>query len=179
MTNGRKTENNNLWLLRHAKSDWNSGVIDDFARPLNRRGKRDAPRIGRFMARQGWFPDTVIASPATRVRQTVKRVCRELVFDLQRVHWDRRLYEAEVADLLDVLRNCREKNHRVLLVGHNPGLEELLVTLCGRIMPSDDGKLLPTAALAYLEIFSPWAALEPGRARLLRIVRPRDLPAEV
>ncbi len=166
-----------LWLLRHAKSDWDVGALNDFDRPLNHRGKRDARRIGCYMAAQGWFPEAVIASPAKRVRQTIKRVCRELNFDFSRVEWDRRIYEAEVPDLLAVLRDCTGNCDKVLLVGHNPGLEALLLTLCGPV-PEPGDKLLPTAALAYLEVRTPWKDLGPGMARLVRLIRPRDLPEQ-
>ncbi len=169
------TEGWYLWLLRHAKSDWASNALTDFERPLNRRGKRDAPRIGHWMADQGWFPDRVIASPARRVRQTVKRVCRELGCDLHQVQWDRRIYEAGVLDLLAVLRECPECFRRVLLVGHNPGMEDLLAWLCDSV-PSGGAKPFPTASLAFLEVHVSWENLGAGKARLLSFMRPRDLP---
>ncbi|WP_022948309.1 SixA phosphatase family protein [Methylohalobius crimeensis] len=167
-----------LWLLRHAKSAWNEGVASDFERPLNDRGKRDAPRMGRWMAGQHLVPDYIVASPAKRVRQTVKRVCRALNVNLDQVRWDERIYEADVRDLLAVLRECPASATRVLLVGHDPGLSELLKTL-GEFEPSREVKLMPTAALARLRINGSWRDLEPGKGRLMDITRPRGLPSDL
>lgn len=167
-----------LWLLRHAKSAWDTDAPSDFERPLNRRGERDAPRMGRWMRRQGWIPDRVLASPARRARQTAEAVCRELGIDPGAICWEPRLYEASVSDLLAVLRSCPETARRVLVVGHNPGLEELALTLCGPLaLPGK--KLLPTAALLRLAVSGDWADLGPGKGRLLERVRPRDLPEDL
>lgn len=167
-----------LWLLRHAKSDWNSSVSKDFDRPLNPRGRRDAPRMGRWMARQGLIPDHVVASPARRSRETAEAICEGLGLEVGGIRWEPRLYEANVSDLLAVLRSCPEMARRVLLVGHNPGLEALLLSLCGPLS-SPGKKLLPTAALARVEVTVPWTALGPGKGRLVARVRPRDLPADL
>jgi|GEM_PF-18189 len=169
------SETRQLWLLRHAKSDWQSAALRDFDRPLNDRGKRDAVRMGRWLFQRGWIPQWIVASPARRVRQTVKRVCQPLGFDVSRVHWDKRIYEADTSALLTVLRALPESAVRVLLVGHNPALEGLLEKLSG-LPPAVEGKVFPTAALAHLAISSPWKDLSPGKARLLDLVRPRDLP---
>ncbi|HHJ38374.1 MAG TPA: histidine phosphatase family protein [Methylothermaceae bacterium] len=168
------SEKHELGLLRHAKSAWNTDAPTDFDRPLNERGKRDAPRMGKWMAAQDWVPDTIIASPARRAKQTVKRVCRELGFPLEQISWEERIYNADVSDLLAVLRECPETSRKVLLVGHNPGLSDLLELLTGSI---SDGalKLLPTAALARLEVDGAWKDLGPGKGRLIGITRPKEL----
>lgn len=168
-----------LLILRHAKSDWNTDAPTDFDRPLNKRGKKDAPRVGRWLKKQGLMPDRVISSPARRAKMTVKRVCREIGFDEQAIVWDERIYGARLITLLDVLRDTPETVKTLLLVGHNPGLEDLLQCLGGdgTGVPAD-GKLLPTAALAQLELPEGWQRLEPGKAHLLTIVRPKSLPAE-
>lgn len=170
------TETAQLWLLRHAKSAWDTAA-SDFDRPLTDRGKRDASRMGRWMAQQGLIPDQILASPAKRARQTVKRVCRELGIDLDRVCWDERIYEAEAEDLLALLRAFPLVNGKILLVGHNPGLVELLESL-GKIAPVGEIKLLPTAALARLAVAGNWCDLKPGAGHLLGIMRPRELPSE-
>lgn len=165
-----------LLILRHAKSAWDTDAATDFARPLAKRGKKDAPRVGRWLHRQGFVPDHVVSSPAERARQTVLGVCEQLEIEPDQVSWDTRIYEATTASLVSVLADCPDSAERVLLVGHNPGMEALLQYLCGQGVPiPDDGKLLPTAAVARLQITSEWGHLGAGVARLLSITRSRSL----
>lgn len=165
-----------LLILRHAKSDWGSGAESDFERPLSRRGKQDAPKVGAWLYREGLVPDHVVSSPAERARQTTIKVCKSLDIGKKRIVWDPALYEASVPHLLDALARCPIHAATVLLVGHNPGLEELLRHLAGDDLdPPDDGKLLPTAALARLEMPNDWGRLDPGCAQLISITRPKGL----
>jgi len=166
-----------LLILRHAKSDWDSEAPTDFERPLNGRGKRDAPRVGRWLLAQGWLPDHVVASPAQRARTTARRVAHEMGVDRDTIDWQQSVYLASVTTLRDVLGDCPVSAARVMLVGHNPGLEGLLAWLAGSGMTwPEDGKLLPTAAIARLAMPADWSRLEPGCADLLDLVRARDLP---
>lgn len=165
-----------LLILRHAKSAWDTDALTDFDRPLAARGRQAAPRMGRWMLEQGLLPDHVVSSPAERARQTVLAACAELGFDPDRIHWDQRIYHGSAASMLDVLRECPDTASRVLIAGHNPGLETLLIHLCGSgVHIPRDGKLLPTAALAQLEINASWGELQQGSARLLSIKRARSL----
>ena len=165
-----------LLVLRHAKSSWNSSASTDFERPLSKRGRRDAPRVGRFLATGGLVPDYVVSSPATRARQTVLAVCAEMGIDEGAVHWDDRIYHSSTGRLMDVLSECPEDAHRVLIAGHNPGLEMLVQTLCRHPVPMpDDYKLMPTAAVAHLEIPAPWCELDGGIAQLISLTRARSL----
>ena len=167
---------NELLILRHAKSDWNSGARSDFERPLSKRGRRAAPRVGRFLAARGLVPDYVVSSPAERARQTVLAVCEPLGIPESLVHWDDRIYHASTGALMDVLSESPETAGRVLIAGHNPGLESLLRTLCAHAVPMpDDFKLMPTAAVAHLEIPGPWAELDGGTAQLLSLTRAKSL----
>jgi len=164
-----------LLLLRHAKSDWESGVLADVDRPLAKRGKSDAPRVGAWLYREGLVPDHVVSSPAERARQTATKVCKRLDFKKKRIVWENAIYEAGVSELLGVLACCPEQAGIVLLIGHNPGLEELIRYLAGDDLEiPDDGKLLPTAAVARLEMPHDWSRLEPGSAHLVAITRPRS-----
>lgn len=165
-----------LLILRHAKSDWDSGAASDFDRPLSRRGRDDAPRVGQFLYRQGLIPDFVVSSPARRAKQTVIAVCGEMGIRQDEIHWDSRIYHAGAGALLDVLNDCPGNAQRVLIAGHNPGLELLLQNLCDQEIPMpDDYKLMPTAAVAHLEILSEWKSLEGGLARLVGLTRARSL----
>ena len=165
-----------LLILRHAKSSWNSDAATDFDRPLSKRGKRDAPRVGRFLRDQGLAPDYVVSSPAERAKQTVIAVCAEMGIGPERIHWDARIYHAGAGALLNVLNDCPDDARRVLIAGHNPGLEILLQNLCDQGIPMpDDYKLMPTAAVAHLEILAEWSSLEGRLARLVSLTRARSL----
>ena len=167
-----------LLILRHAKSDWDGEAGDDFARPLAKRGKKDAPRVSAWMYREGLVPDLVVSSPAERARQTTLAICKGLDYKRKAVVWDDTIYEASVEALLGVLSRCPPEPGTVLLVGHNPGLEGLLSYLVGDDLDDLVGdKLLPTAALARLEMPDDWADLPPGCAQLLSITVPKSLPA--
>jgi phosphohistidine phosphatase len=164
-----------LLLLRHAKSDW-SVDMDDFSRPLKKRGRRAAKQIGRWLREQHLIPDIILSSPATRALETAQRVCRQLDIDESAIIYDSRIYEADALTLLTILKtSCHER--RVLLVGHNPGLEDLLLKLIPDSIPlSANGKCLPTAALAQLAFEGDWTELAEGGAQLVTLIRPNSLP---
>jgi len=165
-----------LLLLRHGKSDWDTGD-DDFDRPLTDRGKRGAQRMGVWLATHGMIPEYVISSPAERALVTAEKSLKAMGEGSGNIVQDRRVYLADVSDLLAVIQKIPAETQRAMLVGHNPGLEELLITLTGgEAEPEDDGKLLPTATLAILEIDDEWSKQKQGSARLVRIIRPRTLP---
>jgi phosphohistidine phosphatase len=165
-----------LLLLRHAKSDWDSGAAVDFDRPLAKRGRKDAPLVGAWLYREGMIPDHFVSSPAARARETALLVCKSLDFKKKLIVWDQGVYEADLAGLLDVLARVPPALGTVLLVGHNPGLEALVRFLTGNdVDEPSDGKLMPTAALARLEMPDDWSNLEAGCATAMGIVRPKQL----
>lgn len=170
-----------LLIMRHAKSDWsksswNGSVSSDFDRPLSKRGRRDAPRVGAWLYREGLVPDLILSSPAKRARATALKVCKRLDIDKQDILWEPRIYEATTDTLLEVLFECSGDAGTVLLVGHNPGLESLLRHLTDNDFdPPSDGKLLPTAALARLEMPAHWHRLGCGCASLISLTRPKQL----
>ena len=159
-----------LLILRHAKSSWKQPGLADHDRPLNRRGNRDAPRVGLLLRRQALTPDLIVSSTAERARATAVQVADGAGCGSP-VELDRRLYLAEPEAIVDVVRNLGGEASRVLVVGHNPGLQELVARLTGR------DELLPTAALAQIELPSAdWAELRtfsPGR--LAGLWRPKEL----
>ncbi len=164
-----------LIILRHAKSDWNQSC-SDFDRPLNKRGNRDAPRIGEWLKTHAEPADHILGSPALRARQTLEHVCSAAAIPLTSISWDERMYLASLEGLIALLGELPNSSQRALLVGHNPGLEELLLYLSrDPIQRSDTGKLLTTATLAHLKVNVAWPQLQRGCATLLRIVRPGDL----
>lgn len=168
-----------LLILRHAKSDWAANAPTDFERPLNARGARDAERMGAWLEKQGPPPEYVVASPAERARQTVLRVCRAIAFPVEDIVWDKRVYEASLVTLQGVLADIPEHAKSAMVVGHNPGLELLTEHLSGAtIIPPQEQKTFPTAALAVLSFDCPWNGMSEGCAKLLSLSRPREIPEQ-
>lgn len=167
-----------LSLLRHAKSSWDDPVERDFDRPLNGRGHRAARRMGEWIGAEGLMFDGVIASPALRVRQTIEGVEAGLGRRL-RPAFDKRIYMASAAALFDLVRETADGIEQLLLIGHNPGLEDLLLLAApadGSPLRTEAEAKYPTATFATLIFDSPaWGDIGEGGARLLRFVRPRDL----
>ncbi|MCM8731290.1 SixA phosphatase family protein [Hephaestia sp. GCM10023244] len=167
-----------LTLLRHAKSGWDDPVERDFDRPLNAKGERAAQLIGRHLRSLGLEFDHIIASPAARVGDTIDQLGagygRAFVPE-----WDRRLYLASPVTLLDVIHGLPAEAERVLLIGHNPGLEELVLLL----VPDDASDVLrqeaaakyPTATVAEIRFADDWPSVGAATGTLTRFIRPRDL----
>jgi phosphohistidine phosphatase len=166
-----------LWLLRHGKSDRNL-AIDDFDRPLKKRGKRAAQRIGTWLLQQRLIPDWIVSSPAKRAINTAKLVHKTIAVEGLVINQDKRLYQEGFERLKTVLAECPSEARRILLVGHNPELEDLLISLVGAANLPDTDKLLPTAALARLIVPDDCSHLEAGCARLLSITCAKSLPEE-
>lgn len=173
-----------ITILRHAKSGWDDPVARDFDRPLNARGHRAAAAIGAAAAAEGLAIDGIWASPAVRVGETLDIFLPAAGLSGVEPRWDRRIYLASSATLLDVLRETAPTIDHVLISGHNPGLEDLVLDL----VPDDGSSPLrdrvedkfPTAALATLECpIDDWSALDLRSARLVRFIRPRDLDPEL
>lgn len=165
-----------LIILRHGKSDWDNNETD-FDRPITDRGKRGAQHIGVWLAQNKLNPDMVISSPAERARLTAQKMMKAMGETDHYIVYDKRIYEATLNDLLDVLSCISKDTKRVILVGHNPGLEQLLLYLCDKkIVLPDDGKLLATATLAHLSLSCQWREINKNTAKLVKIQRARDLP---
>ena len=165
-----------LLILRHGKSDWDTGT-DDFHRPLKDRGKRSAQRIATWLMRHNRVPDYVISSPAERAIETARKACQAMGLGSGDIVTDRRIYLATRQELLKVLAACPSDARRVMLVGHNPGMEDLFDYLASKRVPTpSDGKLLPTATLARLAMPDAWQNLVAGCAELQDLVRPATLP---
>ena len=168
--------NKHLWLMRHAKSDWGDENLSDFDRPLAARGQRDAPRMAVWLATQGNAPELIISSPAERARATASVVATELELAGKELVFDEAIYGASVQSLLYALEAHCGDYSSILLVGHNPGLEELLMYLTGGQLPdADNHKLMPTAAIAHLHCEHAFTELAHNSARCDLLQRPRQL----
>jgi phosphohistidine phosphatase len=166
-----------LILMRHAKSDWPDDVPRDADRPLAPRGIKDAPRMGKWLRKSGLIPDTVVSSPAQRARATAELVVGKLRIRKRRIVYDARIYAGGVRGLRDVVDAHGADSEILLLVGHNPGLEELLLHLAADPVARDArGKLMTTGAVAVLEFPDKISAARRG-ARLITLMRPKELGA--
>ncbi len=162
-----------LIAMRHAKSAWPD--VDDIDRPLAGRGRRDAPAAGLWLREAGCLPDRVICSPARRTRETWELVAEGLDAEPP-VSYDERLYDASVAALLGVVREVPAAVRTLLLIGHNPGMQELTLSLAGEAAGDALHRAqekFPTSAIAVLTLAGPWSALTPGSASLADLVIPR------
>ncbi|MFW5699176.1 MAG: SixA phosphatase family protein [Planctomycetota bacterium] len=159
-----------LYVLRHAKSGHDHPDLSDFDRPLKKRGCSDARIIGSVLAEAGDNPDLIVSSPARRALDTARIVAGQTDYDPKEVQTDRRLYLADVDDVMTVLRELPDAADRVLLVGHNPGLFELALFL-----GADDLDGLPTAACYQIAFaVEHWNAIEPRHARWRGWDRPKN-----
>ena len=159
-----------LLVLRHGKSSWSDPALDDHERPLNKRGRRDGPRMGKLVREYGLMPDVVISSDAARARLTAEAVVQAARYAGE-ILLDQQLYMASPADILSLLRTVRANAETVMIVGHNPGLEELVALLTG------EQQDLPTAALAQIALpIDQWRDLKLStRGTLLGHWRPKEL----
>jgi phosphohistidine phosphatase len=170
VTGGRR-----LVLLRHAKSDWPD--VADHDRPLAKRGRRDAPVVGRWLGESGYVPDAVVCSTAMRARQTWFLASAGLFLAVPAaapmVRHEPRVYEATVLGLLMLVREFPPEWRTALLVGHNPGLAELAFGLIDP--PPDAPAAFPTAAIAVLALPGLWSDAGPGEAKLSAFAVPADM----
>jgi phosphohistidine phosphatase len=158
-----------LYLLRHAKSSWKDETLSDVERPLNDRGRKASKAIGGFLKNENIVPDLVLSSPAVRARQTTDIVMEaaKLESDLR---FDERIYEASAQRLMEVLKQIDRSKKAVLLVGHNPGLEDFLELLTGNV------ETMPTGTLSKVVLTaSNWTAIEGKAGKLAWIVTPKHM----
>ena len=159
-----------LLLLRHAKSSWRDEALSDFDRPLNERGKKAAHAIGRYIRKHKMMPDLVLSSPAVRARETTGIITTTAKLTAE-IRYDQRIYEADPPRLVQVLSQIENNFFSVLLVGHNPGIEELISLLTG------SSQHMPTAALAKirLEGADDWSEISQAKAILELTIKPKDI----
>lgn len=168
-----------LTILRHAKSSWDEANTNDLDRPLNDRGWKAARRLGRELKHRKISFDLCLASPAARVRETLDGVSETFGDFRFPVRFERQLYLADEATLLELVRGVSDRVETLLLVGHNPGLERFVAMLTR----NDDERLrkrveqkFPTAALAAIDVaVASWADVAAASGRLVELIFPKDL----
>jgi len=157
-----------LFVLRHAKSSWENPDWSDFERPLNSRGLDAARFIGSLIFERNLQPQLIVSSPAKRAKQTAVLV-KEIAEVSKPVKFDERIYEASPLALFNLIREFDEKFESVLIVGHNPGFENLVRTLTGEAVS------MPTAALAKINLtIENWHELEANSNELEFLIRPKE-----
>lgn len=170
-----------LYLLRHAKSSWKDDALDDFDRPLNKRGRVAATAMGAFLTGQGIAPSQVLCSSAKRTRETLERVQEQLGTAVP-VRFEKGLYMAEAPALLRRIRRLNDSLATVMLIIHNPGIAHLALLLTDEKSEPQRGKLnarFSTGSLAVVDAdIARWADLVPRGGHLRSFTRPRDLQHE-
>ena len=158
-------------IMRHAKSSWADVSLSDYDRPLNKRGKHDAPRMGRLIYQNDLIPQLIITSSAKRAKKTAQAAADSLGYDGQ-IEVTRELYHAGAASYIERLNGIVPDYSRVMVIGHNPGIEELIEDLTGL------WERMPTAALAVIDLpIENWSELtENTQGKLVNLWIPRELP---
>jgi phosphohistidine phosphatase len=132
-------------LMRHAKSSWKDSELKDFDRPLNKRGKKDAPNMGKILLEHDAVPDRIFSSSAKRARLTAKAVAKSIAYEDDVIFMEE-LYLAEAETILGIIENQPDDLNRIMVVGHNPGMEWFLQMMCGKVVS------LPTAAVVQIRV---------------------------
>ncbi len=159
-----------LLVLRHAKSSWGNMQLGDHERPLNKRGKRDAPRMGQLLKQESLTPHLIISSTAERAMQTAELIAITADYE-RKLLYTRDLYLADPDSILDILRGVDDEHERVMVVAHNPGMEMLVDLLTG------ESVYFTTANIAHIQLpIDSWAALDDStEGKLLDLWRPKEL----
>ena len=161
-----------LYLLRHAKSSWKDDSLKDFDRPLKGRGRDAAQRMGKRLASEKLEDAILICSPAARTRETAQIMLKHSRLRMDQ-RFDERIYEASLRDLLQVVSEIPDDKQTAMMIGHNPGFEELLTFLTGETRP------MPTCALAKIKLeVASWKDVKAGEGSLKTFLTPKGLPED-
>jgi phosphohistidine phosphatase len=162
-----------LLLMRHAKSSWKDDKLKDRKRPLSKRGKRNAPQMGKLMQEKELIPQLILSSPALRAKETAELFAEASGYQGE-IRYEDDLYMAEADEILDALKDLPADLERVMVIGHNPGLESILPMLTKHV------EALPTAAIAYLSLpIDSWHDLgKKTHAELIQLWRPKEIEEE-
>lgn len=144
-----------LFLIRHAKSDWSDQSLADFDRPLNKRGKKDAPFMGEVLNEKGIIPDLIISSPAKRAKKTAIEIAETLNYPSKKIVFEEELYDASSNDILHIVRSINEQNTSAMIFGHNPGL-----TLLNNFISNKYIDNIPTTGIVALSLDIEWSEVD-------------------
>ena len=159
-----------LYLVRHAKSSWSDPSLSDRDRPLNKRGRRSAPDMGRRLAAQDHLPELIISSPAKRAFSTARKIAKELGYDRSEIMKDESLYFSGTGGMLDLLESLDDGYQKVMIVGHNPAMTSLMNILSGSSIDN-----MPTCAVAVIDYpMASWSELRSAEGQLLAYDFPKN-----
>ena len=153
---------NTLYLVRHAKSSWSDPSLSDQQRPLNQRGLKNAPEMGRRLSARGIRPDLIISSPARRAFTTASLIAAEIGYAEDVIVSDDQLYFDGITAMLGIINHTEPRLHSLMIVGHNPDMTSLLNQLCGYQVTN-----MPTCAIATVEFDLPWTGVERKTGRMV------------
>ncbi len=158
-----------LFLIRHAKSSWADVGMDDFDRPLNDRGKNNAPFMGKLLAKDKILPELMISSPAKRAITTARKIAEEISFPKNKIIEDKKIYEADVSTLLGIINHVDDNINSLFLFGHNPGFTDFLNYLTGENISN-----IPTCGIAEIrfDMYS-WSEVSKESGKLVRFDYPK------
>lgn len=160
-----------LFIVRHAKSSWSNPDLEDFDRPLNKRGKKAAKEMGKRLALRNNFPDSMITSPAKRAAATAKLIAEEISFSSKKIVSEPTFYEASVSDFMSVLKDVDDNINRLMIFSHNPGLTDLTNYLTGA-----DIYNIPTCGIAEIDFdIISWKNLDQNSGRLVSFDYPKKI----
>lgn len=155
-----------VYLIRHAKSSWDDDSLSDFDRPLNERGKIDAPRMGKRLKEKNFTPDLLLSSPAKRAHSTAKRIAEALGYPKDKIKTDQALYHADEEEILNVIRSMNDKNDCIVLFGHNPGLTDFVNSMNNDRKRYIDN--IPTCGIAGFQFsVNAWKQIDFGKGDLI------------
>ncbi len=161
-----------LLIIRHAKSSWDASNVDDFDRPLNERGKTDAPRMGKRFKEKDIHPDLMLSSPAKRALSTAKKIAKVLKYPKDNIKSDRRLYHADEETILTVVRELKDNRNVVMVFGHNPGLTEFVNSLMDGSQDIDN---IPTCGVVAFQFgIERWTDVDWGKGKMLFFDYPKS-----
>jgi len=163
-----------LYIMRHAKSDWSDPQISDFERPINKRGTKNAMRIGQWMNENNHIPQKIISSPALRAKETIELVTEQISkFNLEDLTYEDELYLAGFTQLIEFINTYKDKVQSLMLVGHNPGIENLVNYLCDK--SGDKETIVTTANLFIFKFSSDSFNTAVDTIELVEAIKPREL----
>ncbi len=162
-----------LYLVRHAKSSWDDETLADIDRPLNKRGKKDAPEMGERLKRQNIQPDLLISSPAKRARATAKKIAKKIEYPKEKIKIEEEIYEGEPDQYLELLKNISDHYPSVMVFGHNPGITEFSNALCGVQIHN-----IPTCGIVSIHFeINEWQQIDYNKGKLVFFDYPKKSPS--
>lgn len=163
-----------LLLVRHAKSSWKDDALSDYDRPLNKRGQKTAPLMGQLLADKHWQPDRVFSSPATRAKTTAELLLPALAIPPDQVDWHAKLYDASVSAIFSVINQAPASCQRLMVIGHNPGIEETIEALD----PAFQGDI-PTCCVTRIRCnINNWQDIADKCGEVMECLRPKEVLEE-